>query len=167
MHALWAHSRKGAENPGRDGAPLCVVAVPRVFPALFPATSGDLTRSARWREVFGPLGFGDDLRVALVVDSKCWGYLALHRRAARPPFTEAEEEYVGGPAAEAAGGSPERTTQRGGQSHRDLILHQTPPMVQCRYCSGQGSLTVCGTPTWNGRRSARLSHRSLTRRTAA
>jgi DNA-binding CsgD family transcriptional regulator len=47
--------------------------------SLREATGGDLSRSARWREVFHPLGLNDDLRAALVADGVCWGYLALHR----------------------------------------------------------------------------------------
>jgi DNA-binding CsgD family transcriptional regulator len=47
--------------------------------SLREATEGDLSRSARWREVFHPLGLNDDLRAALVADGACWGYLALHR----------------------------------------------------------------------------------------
>jgi DNA-binding CsgD family transcriptional regulator len=50
--------------------------------SLRSATGGDLSRSARWREVFHPLGLDDDLRAALLADGVCWGYLALHRGSA-------------------------------------------------------------------------------------
>lgn len=51
------------------------------------ATSGDVSRSARMRELFGPMGLRDELRAALVVDGHCWGYLQLFRRE---PFTNDE-----------------------------------------------------------------------------
>lgn len=66
---------------------------PRPVGSLSQATDGQLTRSARFREVFGPLGIGEDLRLALVSDGVCWGYLVLHRNPERP-FTEAEADYV-------------------------------------------------------------------------
>jgi DNA-binding CsgD family transcriptional regulator len=61
---------------------------------LAEATGGDLSRSARWREVFHPLGLDDDLRAALVSDGTCWGYLALHRAGDRGVFTTDEARFV-------------------------------------------------------------------------
>lgn len=63
---------------------------------LTGATAGDLERSPRWREIFGPLGFADELRAALVTDSVCWGYLALHRERSSPDFTPEEAAYLAG-----------------------------------------------------------------------
>ena len=42
------------------------------------------------RELFLPLGFGDEVRAALSVDGACYGYLHLFRRAALGPFERAE-----------------------------------------------------------------------------
>lgn len=67
---------------------------PRPVADLSEATGGDLSRSARWREVFHPLGLDDDLRAALVAEGSCWGYLALHRAGARGVFAAAELEFV-------------------------------------------------------------------------
>ena len=61
--------------------------------SLSQATEGDLSRSRRYTEVFGPLGIGEDLRVALRTGGACWGYLVLHRTPERP-FTTAEADYV-------------------------------------------------------------------------
>jgi DNA-binding CsgD family transcriptional regulator len=61
--------------------------------SLSRATGGDLSRSARFREVFGPLGIGEDLRLALVSEGLCWGYLVLHRNPDHP-FTDAEADYL-------------------------------------------------------------------------
>jgi DNA-binding CsgD family transcriptional regulator len=63
---------------------------------LIRATGGQLERSARWRELFGPLGFGDELRAALVRDNGCWGFLSLHRKADRDAFSPDEEEWLAG-----------------------------------------------------------------------
>jgi DNA-binding CsgD family transcriptional regulator len=67
----------------------------RTVRSLSDATAGAFERSARWREVFGPLGFNDDLRAALVADGSCWGFLALHRHAQNGWFSEEEIRFVG------------------------------------------------------------------------
>jgi DNA-binding CsgD family transcriptional regulator len=66
---------------------------PRTIRSLAEATGSELEKSARYREVFGPMGIGEDLRAALRVESSCWGYLVLHRDPAKP-FTDAEVAYV-------------------------------------------------------------------------
>ena len=76
----------------------------RVARTLHDATTGRYERSARWREVFGPLGLNDDLRAALVADGNCWGYLALHRQATKGPFSDQETRFVGQLAADLAEG---------------------------------------------------------------
>jgi DNA-binding CsgD family transcriptional regulator len=48
---------------------------------LSDATGGELDRSVRHREVRGPHGFGDELRVTLVDDATTWGALTLLRGA--------------------------------------------------------------------------------------
>jgi DNA-binding CsgD family transcriptional regulator len=58
------------------------------------STSGDLQRSARWRDVFRPIGLGDELRTALMSGGHCWGYLALHREQASRPFSPSEVAFV-------------------------------------------------------------------------
>jgi DNA-binding CsgD family transcriptional regulator len=55
--------------------------------SLFAATEGDPRRSARWRDVISPLGWGDELRAAIRFDGHTWGYLCLHREAAERCFT--------------------------------------------------------------------------------
>ena len=76
----------------------------RVVRTLSDATAGRYDRSARWREVFGPLGLNDDLRAALVADGSCWGYLALHRQATKGAFSDQETRFVGHLAAHLAEG---------------------------------------------------------------
>jgi DNA-binding CsgD family transcriptional regulator len=60
---------------------------------LAAATRGDLAASARYREIFRPLGLGDELRAVARVDGACWGYLCLHREAGHA-FTSADVRYV-------------------------------------------------------------------------
>jgi DNA-binding CsgD family transcriptional regulator len=57
--------------------------------SLDRATRGERGASARWREIMGPLGMGDELRVALRVDGSTWGFLCLHRTGATS-FTPGE-----------------------------------------------------------------------------
>jgi DNA-binding CsgD family transcriptional regulator len=58
--------------------------------SLDEATRGHRADSARFREVLAPLGLGDELRVALMSRSQCWGVLCLHRAAATTGFDDDE-----------------------------------------------------------------------------
>jgi GAF domain-containing protein len=61
---------------------------------LAGVTAGDLEASARYRDIFRPLGLGDELRAVLRAGGVCWGIVCLHREAGTP-FTEDEVLYVG------------------------------------------------------------------------
>jgi hypothetical protein len=50
---------------------------------LHQATRGVMSQSARYKEIFHPLGFGDELRAVFRVQGACWGFLCLHREAPR------------------------------------------------------------------------------------
>jgi DNA-binding CsgD family transcriptional regulator len=58
--------------------------------SLSMATKGELARSPRYQEILAPMDLGDELRAALVVGSKCWGFMCLHRERSSPNFTPAE-----------------------------------------------------------------------------
>jgi DNA-binding CsgD family transcriptional regulator len=60
---------------------------------LIEATAGDLERSARYRDIFRPLGLSDELRVALRTGATCWGYMCLHREGPNG-FSAAEARFV-------------------------------------------------------------------------
>jgi DNA-binding CsgD family transcriptional regulator len=60
---------------------------------LARATDGDLQASARYRDLFKPLGFGDELRAVLRTGDACWGLMCLHREAGGT-FSVAEEQLV-------------------------------------------------------------------------
>ena len=50
---------------------------------LMRATRSKPAESARYRDIFEPLGLEDELRAVLRVQDSCWGYLCLHREASR------------------------------------------------------------------------------------
>ena len=58
--------------------------------SLDSVTSGNRLASPRYREIMRPLGLGDELRVALLTGTQCWGYLCLHRMDQSSGFTESE-----------------------------------------------------------------------------
>jgi DNA-binding CsgD family transcriptional regulator len=60
---------------------------------LAQATGGDMEASSRYRDIFQPLGLGDELRAVLRVGGACWGYICLHREPG-PPFSRQEIDYV-------------------------------------------------------------------------
>ena len=60
---------------------------------LAGATGRDLEASARFRDVFQPLGLGDELRAVLRTGDTCWGLMCLHREAGRV-FSGAEQRLV-------------------------------------------------------------------------
>jgi hypothetical protein len=62
--------------------------------SLGMATKGERARSARYREMLAPMDLGDELRAALVVGSKCWGFMCLHRERSGPDFTPAEAAFL-------------------------------------------------------------------------
>jgi DNA-binding CsgD family transcriptional regulator len=60
---------------------------------LFDATDGEPELSARYRDVFEPLGLGDELRTVLRSNGECWGYLCLHREGPQA-FSPDEADFV-------------------------------------------------------------------------
>ena len=58
--------------------------------SLGMATKGELAHSPRYQEILAPMDLGDELRAALVVGSKCWGFMCLHRERNSPNFTPVE-----------------------------------------------------------------------------
>ena len=62
--------------------------------SLGMATEGDLALSPRYEEILAPMDLGDELRAALVVGSKCWGFMCLHRERSSPNFTPAEAAFL-------------------------------------------------------------------------
>jgi DNA-binding CsgD family transcriptional regulator len=65
-----------------------------VVDSLGAATRGELVLSPRYQEILAPMDLGDELRAALVVGSKCWGFMCLHRERSSPNFTPAEAAFL-------------------------------------------------------------------------
>lgn len=57
---------------------------------LSEATGGHMERSPRYRDVYRPNGYGDELRLILKDGPLCWGALILHRDISEPVFSEQE-----------------------------------------------------------------------------
>lgn len=64
--------------------------------AAFHDTTGDPTRSSRFRWFTQPMGYGDELRAVFRVGEVQWAIVALWRREGRPSFSSAEAELVAG-----------------------------------------------------------------------
>jgi DNA-binding CsgD family transcriptional regulator len=84
---LFLENEFGTEDVNKFAA---LATSPNRVASLDSATAGERLTSRRYREIMRPLGLGDELRVALVAGSRCWGYLCLHRTDASSGFTEAE-----------------------------------------------------------------------------
>jgi DNA-binding CsgD family transcriptional regulator len=61
---------------------------------LMEATGGHPARSDRYRDIFAPLGLQDELRAVLRARDTCWGYICLHREAARASFSADEARFI-------------------------------------------------------------------------
>jgi len=62
--------------------------------SLHDATGGDLSTSARYHEILAPLGWGDELRAALITGGACWGVMCLHRERGMRTYTAAEAAFL-------------------------------------------------------------------------
>ena len=60
------------------------------------ATSDHPARSARFRELLGPAGFGDEMRAVLRVDGEPWAALALMRAHGGPAFDTRDAKLIAG-----------------------------------------------------------------------
>jgi DNA-binding CsgD family transcriptional regulator len=62
---------------------------------LVEATAGDPDTSPRYRDIFRPLGLGDELRAVFRSGGMCWGYMCVHREVGAP-FSREEVLFVQG-----------------------------------------------------------------------
>jgi DNA-binding CsgD family transcriptional regulator len=63
---------------------------------LSAATRGTLAASARHRDLYAPLGLGDEIRGVFRAGGQCWGQVCLSRAAGEPWFSAAEEQALAG-----------------------------------------------------------------------
>ena len=66
---------------------------PDAVSTLARATAGDLEKSPRYRDLFQPMGLGDELRAVLRTGDACWGLMCLHRESGSG-FSEVEQQLV-------------------------------------------------------------------------
>jgi DNA-binding CsgD family transcriptional regulator len=85
----WNEPGEPGSQPPRHG-----FATSGPVTTLSAATGGDLRRDLSWREVWGPAGVGDKMRVQLNAGGACWALLHLHRDGARKHYGEEEVEFV-------------------------------------------------------------------------
>ena len=55
---------------------------------------GDFTQSLAWAEILRPHSLGDEMRVMLTANERCWGCLILYRARSARPFTSNEETFM-------------------------------------------------------------------------
>jgi hypothetical protein len=72
--------------------------------SLGHATRGDWGSSTRYVELMRPLGFGDELRAALMSNGRFWGVICLHRADAEAGFSDRALRLVRSPTPLAAPG---------------------------------------------------------------
>jgi DNA-binding CsgD family transcriptional regulator len=58
------------------------------------ATAGDRRASPRYRDILAPAGLGDELRVALRAEGRCWGVMCLHREDGAAGFDQGDVALV-------------------------------------------------------------------------
>jgi DNA-binding CsgD family transcriptional regulator len=61
---------------------------------LAAVTGGDLRRDLSWREVLGPAGVGDKMRIQLNAGGACWALVHLHRDSSRTYYSEQDVEFA-------------------------------------------------------------------------
>jgi len=66
----------------------------RLVALLSETTGGRLECSLRYRELLGPLGFGDELRCILTADGDLWGAIGVVRERGRPDFEPCEVAFL-------------------------------------------------------------------------
>lgn len=71
-----------------------LVGAPLPAAALSAATGGDLAASTRWRTVYQPAGYGDELRAVFGSCSVTWGLVCLSRLVDDSWFTPAEVQLL-------------------------------------------------------------------------
>ena len=85
----WSEPGGPASRPPGRGA-----AVSEPVTTLSAATGGDLRRDLSWREVWGPAGVGDKMRVRLTTGGMCWALLHLHRDGSSGHYGEEDIRFV-------------------------------------------------------------------------
>ena len=106
--------------------------------SLARATEGRFEESARYRDIFAPLGLGDELRAVLRIQGETWGLLCLHQAAGRS-YTAQEANWLRRLARHLAAGM------------RLAVLHESADDVHNAAAPGIVMLSRRNRPTWSRR----------------
>jgi DNA-binding CsgD family transcriptional regulator len=87
---------------------------------LSDATGGRPARSARFRTIYGPRGWGSELRASFDLAGTTWGSVMLLRERGRPEFTPEEARLVADLAPQIAHGVRQTMLSGGGPATHDL-----------------------------------------------
>jgi len=85
----WNEPGGPGSQPPRQG-----LATSGPVTTLAAVTGGDLRRDLSWREVWGPAGVGDKMRVQLNAGGACWALVHLHRDGARRHYSEQDVKFA-------------------------------------------------------------------------
>ena len=66
----------------------------RVVADIHEETGGDPNRSARWRDVQGPMGFESEVRVTFTLGTSIWGIAQIDRDGSSPRFSDLEKAWL-------------------------------------------------------------------------
>ena len=97
--------------------------------SLGVATRGELELSPRYQEILEPMDLGDEVRAALMVGSKCWGFMCLHRERSSSNFTPAEAAFLAKLAPHLAEGLRTSLLLIGGAQATSLPPEEGPGLV--------------------------------------
>lgn len=120
---------------------------------LLEATGGRMEESPRYRDIFRPLGLGDELRAVLRAGGECWGYLCIHREGPRG-FSEQEARFVERIAPHLAVGfrlaTLIGTVREGGIMSPGLVLVADDGSISATNAAGEQWLEELGVPSDRG-----------------
>jgi DNA-binding CsgD family transcriptional regulator len=85
----WNEPGGPGSQPRRQG-----LAASGPVTTLSAQNGGDLRRDLSWREVWGPAGVGDKMRVQLNAGGACWALVHLHRDSARTHYNEDDVRFA-------------------------------------------------------------------------
>ena len=93
--------------------------------SLARATAGRLRDSPRYRDIFAPLGLGDEMRAVLRIQGQTWGLLCLHR-AAGSEYSADQAAWLRGIAPDLATGMRlgvlHEAADAGGESEPGIVM---------------------------------------------
>jgi DNA-binding CsgD family transcriptional regulator len=107
---------------------------------LRDATGGDMLRSTRHREIHPLHNVGEEMRVGFRSAGALWGVACFTRDTGRPPFSEAEQDFMA-TISETVGAGIRIALQFDGGADLDAPMHEIPGIVVLREDDSIESIT--------------------------